>query len=278
MATSDFDIGAFDGGGPIRTAGGRLGAMAVGELRRHGTGNGNPVLLLVHGLGATGDVWEHWRPLLTERWPGRWLAPDLPGHGRSATLHRYSFGAIAANLAERVDANEQVVVLGHSLGGVVGLALASGWFGVSVDTVIGLGIKVTWTVDELEKAQALAARPVTWFSSRAEAAARYLRVSGLTGLLGVEDAAVVAGLRQEQGQWRLAMDPPVFAVGAPDMTGLLAASRARVVLARGEHDQMVTHDQLAEHHSTAVTLAGIGHNAHVEDPQAVIRLLDHYLR
>jgi pimeloyl-ACP methyl ester carboxylesterase len=52
-------------------------------LRVHGGGSGEPVLLLLHGLGATGDVWEGWRPLLARRWPGRWLAPDLPGHGGS---------------------------------------------------------------------------------------------------------------------------------------------------------------------------------------------------
>jgi pimeloyl-ACP methyl ester carboxylesterase len=46
-------------------------------------GSGEPVLLLLHGLGATGHVWEGWRPLLARRWPGRWLAPDLPGHGGS---------------------------------------------------------------------------------------------------------------------------------------------------------------------------------------------------
>ena len=33
-------------------------------LRVHQGGRGEPVLLLLHGLGATGDVWQGWRPLL----------------------------------------------------------------------------------------------------------------------------------------------------------------------------------------------------------------------
>jgi pimeloyl-ACP methyl ester carboxylesterase len=66
--------------------------VAADLLVRDG-GVGEPVLLLVYGLGATGDVWGRWVPLLTERWPGRWLAPDLPGHGGSGTLPGYSFGA-----------------------------------------------------------------------------------------------------------------------------------------------------------------------------------------
>jgi hypothetical protein len=27
-------------------------------------------LLLLHGFGATGDVWREWKPVLDERWPG----------------------------------------------------------------------------------------------------------------------------------------------------------------------------------------------------------------
>jgi pimeloyl-ACP methyl ester carboxylesterase len=255
----------------------KLPAM-VGEMRVQAAGTGEPVLLLVHGLGATGDVWNGWRPPLTERWPGRWLAPDLPGHGSSGALPRYSFGALAASLAGLVDGVQRLVVLGHSLGGVLGLTLASGWFGVPVEFVVGLGMKVAWTSDELAKASALAERPVAWFPSRAEAAKRYLRVSGLAGLLDADDDAVGAGLHEDGGRWRLAMDPSVFAVGAPDLRGLLGAARSTVVLARGEHDPMVTDDQLVMLASTRVTLSGLGHNAHVEDPVATMALLEPYLR
>jgi pimeloyl-ACP methyl ester carboxylesterase len=249
----------------------------VAELRVQGGGVGEPALLLVHGLGATGDVWSRWTPLLAERWPGRWLAPDLPGHGGSGVLPGYSFGALATSLAGLVGGVERLVVLGHSLGGVLGLTLASGWFGVQVESVVGLGIKVDWTADELDKAGALAMRPVAWFPSREEAAARYLRVSGLAGLLAADDDAVRAGVRQEGGRWRVAMDPAVFAVGAPDLRALLCAARSRVVLARGEHDPMVTDDQLVLPSSTRVTLPGLGHNAHVEDPAASMTLLEPYL-
>lgn len=246
----------------------------MGErLRVLGGGDGQPLLLLLHGLGATAEVWDGWRPLLAERWPGRWAAPDLPGHGGSAPLSRYSFGSLAAAVADLVGVADRPVVLGHSLGGVVGLALGSGWFGAAVEAVVGLGIKVSWTAEELARARALSERPVQDFPTRAEAAARHLRVSGLAGLLDPGGAAVAAGLREQGGSWRLALDPAAFGVGAPDLPGLLAACRARVVLARGETDPMVTADQLAELQPAAVTLPGLGHNAHVEDPAAVLRLL-----
>jgi pimeloyl-ACP methyl ester carboxylesterase len=56
----------------------------------------------------------------------------------------------------------------------------------------------------------------------------------------------------------------------------VAASRAQVTLARGEHDPMNTDEQLARFGTGTVTLPGLGHNAHVESPEASIALLDAY--
>jgi len=245
-------------------------------LRVHEGGGGEPLLVLLHGLGATGDVWRGWWPLLAQRWPGRWIAPDLPGHGGSPPLPAYTFDGLAGAVAGVTPPAARVVVLGHSLGGVVGLALASGGFPVPVHAVVGLGIKVVWTDEDLARARAVAQRPLAWFASRDEAAARYLRLSGLAGLLPAGDPAVDAGLREQGGRWRLAMDPGAFAVGAPDMAQLLARSQAPVTLARGEHDPMNTDEQLARLGATAVTLPGLGHNAHAESPELSIALLDAY--
>src|SRR6266480_2122514 len=217
--------------------------MEAGLRGRQG-GSGEPLLVLLHGLGATGDVWAGWQPLLAQRWPGRWIAPDLPGHGGSPPLAAYTFDSFAGAVAGTVRPGARVVVLGHSLGGVVGRAVAE--------------------------------RPVAWFASRDEAAARYLRVSGLGGLLPADDPAVDAGLREQAGRWRLAIDPGAFAVGAPDMAQLLARSQAPVTLARGELDQMNTDEQLAGLGAATVTLPGLGHNAHVENPELSIALLDGY--
>ena len=230
--------------------------------------------MLLHGLGATADVWTPLTAELARTWDGRWLAVDLPGHGGSPPLPGHvSFGALAVAVADELPADEPVVVLGHSLGGVVGLLLASGCFGVEVERVVGLGIKAVWSAEELDRARALAARPVSWSATRDEAAVRHLRVSGLTGLLDPGDEAVTAGLREQDGRWRLALDPRSFGVGAPDLPRLVAAARAAVVLARGEHDAMVSTEQLAASTQDPVVLPGCAHNAHVERPDLVADLL-----
>jgi hypothetical protein len=148
--------------------------------------------------------------------------------------------------------------------------------GCRVEEVVGLGIKVAWTHDELARVQGIAKRPVEWFDTYDDAASRYLRVSGLAGLLALHSPATVAGVREHDGRWRLA-HPPTFAVGAPDMHGLLASARGKVTLARGEDDQMVSDEQLGELVPSAALMADLGHNAHVEDPGAVLLLLESYL-
>jgi pimeloyl-ACP methyl ester carboxylesterase len=225
-----------------------------------------PTVLLLHGLGATGSVWRGMTELLDQRC----IAPDLPGHGRSEPLPRYTFGHLAAAVADLVADAGSVVVVGHSLGGVVALALASGWFGVKVDAVVALGVKVEWSEDELAKAAAMAARPAKTFATRDEAVQRHLKVAGLTGLPNVE---VDSGLVEVEGGWQLALDQAAFGVGAPDMPGLLAAARCPVVLAAGEHDPMSRPEQLRALDPDTVILPGLGHNAHVEDPKAGVSCL-----
>jgi len=83
-----------------------------------------------------------------------------------------------------------------------------------------------WTGEELARARALSTRPHPLYSARKETAERHLKLAGLTGLLA-PDAVGDAALEHRDGGWTLAFDPAVFAVGAPDMTGLLAEARAR---------------------------------------------------
>jgi pimeloyl-ACP methyl ester carboxylesterase len=236
-------------------------------LSRHGSGT--PSLLLLHGLGATGEVWDGLLRSLGDRWPGEVLVADLPGHGRSAPLPRYTFGAMAADLAGALEPGRPVAVLGHSLGGVLGLTLASGWFGVSVPAVCGLGMKVRWSPDELAKAASLAARPGKVSGTREEAVDRALKVAGLYGLVSSTDA----GVTEAEGGWRPTLDGAAFGVGEPDVAGLMAACRGTVVLAAGELDPMSPVDHL-EPLGDPVILPGLGHNAHAENPEALWPLVD----
>ncbi len=245
----------------------------IEPLRVQRGGEGEPVLLLLHGLGATGDVWNGLHDLLHRRWPGSWLTPDLPGHGGSRRLSAYSFDHLAAAVAPTLPSAKRVVVLGHSLGGAVALSIASGCFGARVARVCALGVKVAWTDEELARARALSVRPNPVYATRHEAAERHLKLAGLTGLVAPDAVGDAALVLAPEG-WTLAFDPAAFAVGAPDIAGVLAASSASLMLAAGEHDQMCTGDQLRKFVPDPVILPGLGHNAHVEAPDALWPLLE----
>jgi pimeloyl-ACP methyl ester carboxylesterase len=235
-------------------------------------GSGAPTLLLLHGLGATGEVWRGLCELAD--WPGAMVLVDLPGHGRSGRLPSYSYDAHARQLQALLEAGPgPVVVAGHSMGGYLGILLAGERYRLDLDAVIGLGIKVRWSDEDVEAMRRRAGQPTRWFDTREEATARYLRSVGLEGVVQPDGAIVSSGIVMEDGRWRLAFDPAANQVGPPDMEGSLAASRAKVTLARGSDDPMVSHADLAALPTEVHELPGLGHNAHVEDPAALWRLI-----
>jgi pimeloyl-ACP methyl ester carboxylesterase len=95
-----------------------------GSLHYRACGSGPPILL-VHGLGGTSLNWAAVAPRLVAT--GRVLVPDLPGHGKStapgslASLEPFAEALVA--LVEHEQA-APVPVVGHSLGGLVGVRLA----------------------------------------------------------------------------------------------------------------------------------------------------------
>jgi pimeloyl-ACP methyl ester carboxylesterase len=241
-------------------------------------GTGPDLLVMLHGLGATGAVWTPMRELSSARWHGRWLSLDLPGHGASAPLDTYPIGQCAANVARallrHVDKTGKLVVLGHSFGGVIGLALASGWFGVAPDRVFAAGIKVAWSEDEVRRLETLSTQAPKMFATEAEAWERYVKVSGLASVVPQGSPVLARGVKREGDAWRLAMDPAAYGVGKPPLSELMNLARCPVHLARGGQDAMVTLQQTMALDPAAVDLAAHGHNVMVEAPDVVWDWID----
>jgi len=235
--------------------------MSRARLWTEFRGAGDPLLVLLHGLFTTAAVWEPLDSILATSWPGRRLLIDLPGHGRSDALPEYSFGVLAAEVARAIGPTARPVVLvGHSMGGVVALTLATGWFGVPVAGVLAIGVKVNWSTDELAAAERARDRPVKWYDSREEAEQRFVRLAG--------------GIATAGERFRVAADPRVGSIGPPPpMAGLVAVAGAPIRFAAGELDQMVGVDELKKFDPDAVEIAGSGHNAHIENAAAVAELI-----
>lgn len=235
------------------------------------------VLVLLHGMGTTREVWAPLIEVLEREWNGRWIAPDLRGHGRSARADSYALGLHAADVAETVDAlasdASMITVLGHSMGGAVALALASGWFGLrKMYEVLGLGIKIQWSREELDGLAKRAGLPAKTFDNSTDATSFYLKVSGLAGLIEADSAMARAGLNAEGTG--LAFDPRVALIGAPPMVSLIAAAGRNIIhLAAGERDPMCALADMRAHDANARVIENAGHNAMVEAPERVFAWL-----
>ena len=66
-------------------------------------------------------------------------------------------------------------------------------------------------------------------------------------------------------------------VAGTPFSSLAASAQALLVLARGEHDAMVSLAELREHSPDSLEVAAAGHNAHVEKPEEIVGLLERLL-
>lgn len=244
------------------------------QVHSEGFGNGDGLLVLLHGVGATGAVWSPFLDLADGNWPGRILTLDLPGHGASAHISSYDLENVTPLLGEAIAAEfvqgEQLAVFGHSMGGTFALMLASGRFGIKPDIVFAAGVKTVWSDDEIAKFHAVSERAPKLFDSEAEAAEFYLKVSGLYGLVEAGSMCTLRGVRLTKGgKWRLAGDPAVNKIERPPIKEMVASATCSLYLARGQDDVMVSLDDLKMFVADADSIAGGGHNIMVEAPEAV---------
>ena len=104
---------------------GQLVRMAYMDIPPSGTANGQTVVLL-HGKNFGGYYWKNTIRVLADA-GYRVVAPDQIGWGKSSKPDlRYSFSKLAANTARLLDALgvKQIVLLGHSTGGMLAVRFA----------------------------------------------------------------------------------------------------------------------------------------------------------
>lgn len=226
-------------------------------------GHGIPTVFL-HGAGHNAAVWDGLRACLSPE-DGECIFLDLPGHGRSAPLESYALGGQAAVLAEILPPDIHLV--GHSLGGALGLLLASRLFGARVVSLFIIGLKVVWT-DE-ERARMSRIYPVKPFARREDAAERLLRLSGLQTLIGPEHRFIDLGLSRSDDAYRLAADPRAALAALTPIEPVLAlrsTSDTPICFANGSEDEIAPLSPALKLSPDLVILNNCGHSAHVENP------------
>ncbi|MBZ9795985.1 alpha/beta fold hydrolase [Mesorhizobium sp. ES1-4] len=230
-----------------------------------------PPLLLIHGFTDSSRSFS----LLAPHLAGRWLImPDLRGHGASQVGDGCRVADFAEDIAGliRVLKLDRPVVVGHSLGGMVAIALAAR----QPDLIGGLvllasALKPGFTPDHPLPVGVQALRdPISpadpfyawWHACQPSVPRQFL--SGLA-----KEASAMPAAR-----WRAILEE----VRITDLTAAARAVRARTLIIAGACDPLFgeMHQQ-----SLAETLTGshlvwaqnCGHNPHWEDPAFVASVM-----
>jgi pimeloyl-ACP methyl ester carboxylesterase len=251
-------------------------------------------LLLVHGMAGSSATWRAVLPQLERRY--RVVAPDLPGHGDSAKPRGdYSLGAFAAwlrDLLRELDI-ERVTVIGQSLGGGVAMQFSYQHPDLCDRLVLigsgGLGPDVNWTLRLLAAPGSEFLLPFV-----APAAIRdvgdkvrgWLAAIGVQSVRGDEMWHAYASLSDPQTRQaflrtlRAVVDHRGQAVSALNRLYLNAGLPTQLIWGDSDGIIPVAHGYAAHEAipgSRLAVLDGVGHYPHLEDPAAVVRIIDDFV-
>lgn len=270
--------------------GGNGTVEASGLLWHYQSVGDGPVMVLIHGTGASLETWRHLVPRLADRF--RVVTFDLPGHGASA---RMTPGAdllprMAAAIAAMLRALEltPVVLVGHSAGAAIAatLCLEQGFKPAALIAINGVLLPIRSVPLGLWSGMARLCAATPFVPRLIAAAAR--RPASMQRLIDSTGSRLDA--EGVERYTRLATDPAHIA-GVLDMlagwslTGLAASLGALTVpllLLAADHDRTVSPVEAVRVRrvlptATVVALPGCGHLAHEERPDLVVAAMEAFM-
>ena len=235
-------------------------------------------IMLVHGGAAHSRWWDHIGPLLANGW--RVVAMDLSGHGDSGRRDSYSLDTWAREvLAVVVDAGTAAssVVIGHSMGGLVTLRLAT-LAGSRIAGAVAIDSPVRDMAPEDRAArQRRAFGPLRVYPTRQAAIARFRPIPDQPTLAYIAEHVAATSIRPAEGGWTWKFDPRVF-VRDHLTPELLTRLDCRVALFRAEYGLVtpqqgeIIYDRLGRV-APVVEIPVAGHHIMLDQPIALVAAL-----
>ncbi|MET0700945.1 MAG: alpha/beta fold hydrolase [Mycobacterium sp.] len=252
------------------------------------------VLLLIHGMAGSSATWRGVIPQLAKNF--RVIAPDLLGHGESDKPRGdYSLGAFAVFLRDLLDelGIARATIIGQSLGGGIAMQFAYQHRDRCERVVLigsgGLGPDLSWTLRLLSAPGAelvlpvLAPQPVLNAGNKIKS---MLSSAGLQSPRGAEMWSAYSSLADRDTRnaflrtLRSVVDYRGQAVSA--LSKLHLTAQMPVLFLWGDKDKIIPVSHGFDAHaalpgSRLEILPGLGHFPHVEDPTAVVDILEDFI-
>jgi len=249
-------------------------------------------IVLVHGGAAHSRWWDHIAPLLTSSAssggdnppmpPRGWrvVAVDLSGHGDSDRRDRYSLDTWAREVLEVVaEAGTAAasVVIGHSMGGLVTLRLAT-LAGSQIAGAVAIDSPVRDMAPEDRAArQHRAFGPLRVYPTPEAAVVRFRPIPDQPTLAYIADHVAATSIRPAEGGWTWKFDPRVF-VRDHLTPELLTRLDCRVALFRAQHGLVtpqqgeVLYDRLGRV-APVIEIPVAAHHIMLDQPVALVAAL-----
>lgn len=206
-----------------------------------------PALILIHGGAAHAHWWSFIAPQFASG-PGRSrffvIAVDLSGHGDSGRRDRYSMEQWADEvMAVATDAGAQYrpIVIGHSMGGHVAIALAAR-YGDDLGGAVIVDAPVRRPDPESEEGERgrMFRNPKTY--PDLETAVEHFHLQPPQPVVNdfIVDHIARHSLKPVEGGWTWKFDPSVFARERYTSNDYLSRTRCRLALMHGQLSDLVT--------------------------------------
>lgn len=252
----------------------------------YGTQGRRP-MVCVHG----GQAHAHWFDFVAPGFTPDYhvLAPDLRGHGDSAWAdpQTYSFETHAEDLnafLEKLDLKD-VVLIGHSMGGMISLMYAAQHPG-RVGKLVIVDSTMLMPMDRVTRMREFSARPGKNYATQDELIARYRLEPAQSRQADpqvVHRMAIYSGRKNDEGQWQHKADRRVY-VNFRQVPGVPLWERIKVpaLVIKGGHSKRFGDDVLAEVRARApqvqhAVVPASDHHITLENPAGFVEAVRKFL-
>jgi pimeloyl-ACP methyl ester carboxylesterase len=240
-------------------------------FKKQGTG---PALILIHGFPMNHHVWDAIVPELQHDFTV--YTPDLPGFGKSKLLPgQFSIDDVAAILNQWVTAQglQQAVVIGHSLGGYVVLAMLK----QKPDWFKGFGLLHSTGLEDNAEKKESRTKVLTFIEENGVLAFTSNFIQPLfvnaahPDISGVRAITIQSAKEAVEGYTRAMRD-------RPDNTAVIAGASQPVLIIGGMEDKGIPFSSLQEQARLSARvelhlLPDVAHMGMFENKEEVIRII-----
>ena len=243
-------------------------------------GKGRPVML-VHGFGETGDVWQYQAELLANEF--LLIIPDLPGSGGSAMVTDMSMEGLAEVLHSIIHEEniDRCIMIGHSMGGYITLAFAEKYW----NHLVAFGLFHSSAFADTEEKKATRRKGIEFI--RQHGAFEFLKTSTPNLFSGITKENNKELIDRFIGSLSNFSAPSLVSyyesmMQRPDRTKVLKNSGLPVLFTMGKYDNAIPLDDgLKQCHIPEKSYIHIlhqsGHMGMLEEPARACRLLGQFL-